>query len=74
MDAESFSYASRIIGYSAGGFIMWWVGRGLPKKYGLEGKDLRQELLATVDEFVAAGTNLTRLPHVRGVSFSWHVP
>jgi hypothetical protein len=55
LDVESFSYLSRTIGYLAGGFVMWFVGRGLPKKYNLEGKDLSQELLDTVNEFADAG-------------------
>ena len=55
MDVDSFSYFSQITGYTCGGAIMWLVGRRLPKKYGLEGKDLRAELIGLVNEFVDAG-------------------
>jgi hypothetical protein len=55
MDVESFSYASRILGYLVGGLVMWAVGQGLPRKYNLSGKDLPQELLDTVNEFIDAG-------------------
>lgn len=56
MDIEAFSYFSQISGYSAGGLVMWLVGRGLPAKYGLERDNLRGELLALVHELAAAGT------------------
>ena len=57
LDVDSFSYVSQVSGYGAGGIIMWMVGRRLPAKYGLEGKDLRAELRALVDEFIDAGAS-----------------
>jgi hypothetical protein len=61
MDVHSFSYLSRLVGYGAGGMVMYAVGTRLPKKYGLEGKDLRAELVKLVDEFVDAGVSLVLL-------------
>jgi hypothetical protein len=55
MDVDSFSYFSQLMGYGCGGAVMWAVGRRLPTKYGLEGKDLRAELVALVNEFVDGG-------------------
>ncbi|KAI8472680.1 MAG: glutathione S-transferase [Monoraphidium minutum] len=37
---------------AGGSLIMWRVGKGMPKKYGIEG-DLRQALYTDVDAFVA---------------------
>lgn len=54
-DVPTFSWPSRMAGYAAGGAVMWLVGRGLPRKYGLEGADLRGELVRELDAFVAAG-------------------
>ena len=55
MDVPSFSYLSRVGGYWSGAAVMRMIGMRMPKKYGLEGKDLRQELAGLVNEFVDAG-------------------
>jgi hypothetical protein len=51
---ESFSVMQQSTSYALGGLIMYYVGTGLPKKYGYTDTDVRQELRKEINSFIAA--------------------
>lgn len=51
---QSFSFLQQTAAYYFGGAVMYFVGTKLVPKYGLEGKDLRQELRLAVDSYIGA--------------------
>lgn len=56
--SDAFGTFDRALAYICGGLVMYYVGVfKLPKKYGLEGVDLRQRLYDTVNEFADAVGN-----------------
>ena len=56
---QAFSTMDQTVAYYCGGAVMYFVGTKLVPKYGLEGKDLRQELKLAVDSYVEARVILT---------------
>lgn len=51
---QSFSFFQQTTAYYFGGAVMYFVGTKLVSKYGLQGKDLREELRMAVDSFIEA--------------------
>jgi microsomal prostaglandin-E synthase 2 len=53
--AQGLNWLTQTSGYFAGGLVMFLVGTRLPKKYGLEGVDIKAVLCAEIDTFIDAG-------------------
>eukprot|EP00892_Ulva_mutabilis_P005151 jgi/Ulvmu1/3007/UM015_0047.1 len=51
---QAFSALQQTLAYYSGGAVMYFIGAKLVPKYGLEGKDLREELRLAIDSFIEA--------------------